>query len=157
MISINRTSRDQKKRRPKIRLPLGLAIIIAILQTAGTSCQRPTIARSWINPEPANQDLSRLEIDYNCGKNNKKSYDPLRNALWLVKAHARCARADCIWGRAEGITQRNGNLLATYNTFSAIRKILISDEGGLLKVDVMIDYRDNRPTKRSTHYLQPAD
>ena len=133
-----------------------VVILVALMQTAGTSCQKPEIAGKWFNPTAKIHDLSRLEIKYNCGERQLKSYDHLRNALWVVKAYSRCARTDCVWGRSEGINRQDGKLLATYNTFSAIRQLVIQKDGGLLKVDVRIVYRDQRPALETSHFLHPA-
>lgn len=132
-----------------------IAVVIAFGQTAATSCLKPEIAGKWINPSAKIHELSRLEINYQCGERELKRYDPLASALWVVKAHARCARTDCVWGRAEGITQRDGALLATYSTFSAIRQVLIRNDGGVLMLDVLINYRDERPQIKRSHYLHP--
>lgn len=130
---------------------------IAFLLMAGTSCERPNLAKEWVFPDAELHQLSRLEIHYNCGKKPIRHYDPLTHALWLVKAHMRCPRIECSWGRAQGVSDKDGSLRAKYSTFSAIRQLIIKDQGSLLEVDVVIEYRDQRPTSRYKVYLQPAE
>lgn len=131
-----------------------LALCTGML-TAGTTCKKPNMAGSWVNPVAAMQDLSRIELSYNCGNKPGKAYDPLSTAQWIVRAHMKCARTDCVWGRAKGIANPDGTLSARFNTFSAIRDIKIHDEGQLLRVETKITYRSDRPVKTITHYLQP--
>lgn len=134
---------------------LCLIALATTMLTAGTTCQKPNIAGTWHNPVAGMQDLSRIEVAYNCGDKQGKAYDPLSTARWVVRAHMKCARTDCVWGRAKGIENADGTLSARFNTFSAIRDIKIHDEGRLLRVETKITYRGDRPAKSITHYLQP--
>lgn len=127
----------------------------AAMLTAGTACKKPEIAGTWVNPVAGLQDLSRVEIAYNCGDKQGKAYDPLSTARWVIRAHMKCARTDCVWGRAKGMKNPDGTLSARFNTFSAIRDLKIHNEGALLRVETKITYRGDRPAKVITHYLQP--
>lgn len=137
----------------------GYAIFSAIFSaivTPAIACERPTLATTWINPEAALKELSRLKIDYNCGEKPIKAYDPLSASLWIVRGYMQCGRAECIWGRAKGETQPSGEMWVTFSAFSTIRKLKLNQESGLLKVDVETIYRDERraPLKQS-FYLHP--
>lgn len=132
------------------------ACFIALTLTAGNVCKRPPIARTWINPEPGLNELSKLEVHYNCGEKPIKAYDPMSAALWILKAHVQCARTHCTWGRAKGLTHKDGHIEATFSTFSALRNIVIKDDGGLLKVCVFIKYRDrSRQSEQHEYYFHP--
>lgn len=133
-----------------------LASLLALSLTAGSACNRPPIARTWVNPQAKIHEVSKIEIYYNCGEKPIKAYDPLSAALWVIKTYVRCARTDCTWGRAKGLSKKDGSLEATYSTFLAWRNVHIVDEGGLIRAGVQIKYRDSeRPSEAMTYYLQP--
>ncbi len=139
----------------------GAAAFFALLLTmttgaAGKGCNRPQIAQTWINPKANLNEISKLDIHYNCGEKPIKAYDPLSASLWIVKAYVRCARTDCTWGRAKGNTYKDGSIVSTFSTFSALRTVTMLDEGGLLKVSVVNKFRDpKRPTENFQYYLHP--
>ncbi len=133
-----------------------IAAVCALLLTAASTCTPPPIARIWVNDAAKLHDISKIEINYNCGEKPIKAYDPLSASLWILKAHTRCARTDCTWGRAKAIRHRDGTLEATFNTFSAVRKMVIHREGALLRADVAIRYRDpKRKPEHKSYYLHP--
>lgn len=133
-----------------------LAVIIALGLTAASQCKPPYMARTWHNAEPSLNELSKIEIVYNCGEKPIRAYDPLSAALWIIKAHVRCARTDCTWGRARGQSLKDGGIEATFSTFSAIRQMKLKHEGGLLKANLSIYYRDRkRPAEHLEYYLHP--
>ena len=135
-----------------------VASLLALSLTAGSACNRPPIARTWVNTQAKMHEISKIEIHYNCGEKPIKAYDPLSAALWIIKTRVRCARTDCTWGRAKGLQHKDGSLEATYSTFSALRNVYIVDEGGLIRVAVRIKYRDSkRPPEAMTYYLQPEE
>ena len=125
---------------------------------AKSGCKRPPMARTWVNPEPKLNELSKLVIHYNCGEKPIKAYDRLSAALWVVKAYTRCARTECTWGRAQGNTMKDGRISAIFSTFSALRTITIEDEGGLIKVSLNNTYRDaRRKPDHLEYFLHPKD
>lgn len=133
-----------------------LAIFTAFFLAAGTTCNPPSIARTWVNPSAKMHELTKIKIDYNCGQKPIKSYDPLSASLWIIKAYVRCARVDCTWGRAKGILRNSDQIETTFSTFSAVRNMQIYNEGSLLRVSVKINYRDERRKPEfKTYYLHP--
>lgn len=133
-----------------------LPVFMFVLPTKLYACERPALATTWINAEPELNQLSRLKIDYNCGEKPIKAYDPLSASLWIVRGYMQCARTECIWGRAKGETQPNGEMWVTFSAFATVRKLKLNQESGLLKVEVETIYRDERraPLKQS-YYLHP--
>ncbi len=133
-----------------------ITLLLMAKVNEAVACERPALATTWINAEPELNELSRLKIDYNCGEKPIKAYDPLSASLWIVRGYMQCARTECIWGRAKGETQPNGEMWVTFSAFATVRKLKLNQESGLLKVDVETIYRDERrpPTKQS-YYLHP--
>ena len=121
-----------------------------------SACIKPILAKVWVNSAAKEKDLVRLKIDYNCGEKPIKSYDPLSASLWIVRGFMKCGRAECIWGRAKGTMINSSEMHVTFSSFSMVRDIKLFYEGGLLRVDVVNNYRDKRrkPTKQS-YYLHP--
>lgn len=133
-----------------------LAAAIALLLTGANTCTPPPLARTWVNAGAKLHDISKIKLVYNCGEKPIKAYDPLSAALWIVKAHTRCARTDCTWGRAKILRERDGTMRAVFNTFAAKRILLIRQEGGLLDVSVKIIYHDpRRQPEVKSYYLHP--
>jgi len=131
---------------------------MALSLTAGSACNRPYIARTWVYETKQINEISKIHIHYNCGEKPIKAYDPLSAALWIIKAYTRCARTECTWGRAKGNTYKDGTIRATFDTFMAKRHIQVIEEGKLLRLDLQVDYRDPKtPSETKTYYLRPAE
>jgi hypothetical protein len=144
----------------QILISLG-SLICAIIISFGNSssalaCIKPSLAQIWVNSAAKEKDLVRLKIDYNCGEKPIKSYDPLSASLWIVRGFMKCGRAECIWGRAKGRMKGSAEMDVTFSSFSVVRELKIFYEGGLLRVEVLNNYRDTRrkPTMQS-YYLHP--
>ena len=120
------------------------------------ACIKPSLAKVWVNSDAKEKDLVRLKIDYNCGEKPIKSYDPLSASLWIVRGFMKCGRAECIWGRAKGTMLNSSEMHVTFSSFSVVRELKIFTEPGLLRVEVINNYRDTRrkATKHS-YYLHP--
>lgn len=120
------------------------------------ACIKPDLAKNWINPEAGQKELSRLKIDYNCGEKPIKSYDPLSASLWIVRGFMNCGRAECIWGRAKGTMHGSTEMHVTFSSFSVVRELKLYFESGLLRVQVVNIYRDERrKPKKESYYLHP--
>lgn len=156
-----------KPRRNRPPLPMNPATVLLLLlglttlftvqhsSLAFAVCEKPDLAKTWVNPEASLHELSKLKFTYNCGEKPIKSYDPLSASLWLVRAYSKCGRTDCSWGRTKGI-QSSSLMSATFHTYAAVRKLKIRSESGLIKVDVEIIYRDeNRKPVVYQIYMHP--
>lgn len=135
---------------------LGTVIISFSNSPSALACIKPSLAQVWVNSAAKEKDLVRLKIDYNCGEKPIKSYDPLSASLWIVRGFMKCGRAECIWGRAKGRTKSSAEMHVTFSSFSVVRELKIFYEGGLLRVDVLNNYRDTRrKPKTQSYYLHP--
>lgn len=148
-----------KTKRPVIASFLLLTVVAILtfqkITPAFAVCEKPALAKTWVNPEAELHELTKLKFTYNCGEKPIRHYDPLSASLWLVRAYSKCGRTDCAWGRTKGV-QLNSHMTATFNTYAAVRKLKIRTESGLLKVDVEIKYRDeNRKPVVYQIYMHP--
>lgn len=98
-------------------------------------CTPPKTAGHWVNKSATQGMLSQLVIQYRC--------DAPRAIRWRVRARTKCPRRDCTWGYAIGKSQKNGDIVAEYSTFVAVRQVTMSTVNGLfLNVKLFNDHHD---------------
>lgn len=133
-----------------------LALSLFLFSSLGAfACEKPSISGKWINPKAKLNELSSLQITYNCDLTKAKSYDPLSSARWIVRGRIQCQRTECILGRAQGVLLGPGSLQSVFKGFSSITQLNISENGSLLRVESVTRYIDHqRKPVRKVHYLK---
>lgn len=130
-------------------------VLSSFIVNGATACTKPTMAGLWVNPKAALNEISSLEIKYNCGDKPAKSYDPLSSAKWVVRGRTQCQRTECILGRAKGKLIRQGFMQVSFSGFSTITELSMSEDNGLLRVEAKTRYRDElRKPVNKVYYLQ---
>lgn len=97
------------------------------------TCEIHELEGSWVNVRAEKKTLHSIDVKTVCEQNSDIT-------KLKIRAFEKCHPRDCSWGWSELVDLGQGELVAVFKTFIAVRRLELSTIGNRLRVSVVTDF-----------------
>ncbi|WP_208348316.1 PASTA domain-containing protein [Pseudaestuariivita rosea] len=106
-------------------------------------CARSPYAGTWKNVDRNTRDVTRVVLTPLCPNQSQHA------TRYTLRMFGSCSPRDCDWGNTSARVSSN-HLSAKYDQGFVVRNIQMAMQGNTLRVNMVSNYNDNRPTRTSS-------